>query len=860
MIAEAASRAPPKRISLGPRVIRWIEAYCVIPDGPLIGQPFRIPDWWRQVLFEWYEMVADGADGMRRRYSQGLIGIPKKNLKALAVDTPIATPRGWTTMGELQVGDIVFDALGERCRVTATSSVMVGNDCYVVRFSDGAEVIADAGHLWFTETRKPEGGAGIKTTDEIRRSLWLDYRGSAGWNHRVPVAGPLMTWTEAELPIPPYVLGAWLGDGSSHAPVLACSDADIGVVEQIRAEGVTATRRDFPSEATRCPSYLVGRGWLSGALRRLGVLNNKHIPTAYLRASLPERWALLQGLMDTDGTATKRGQCIFANSRERLADDVVALLRTLGYKPTKITYEAKLNGLPMGDTHAVQFWAFKGTPVFRLRRKADRQKVAPLVRPRSRSRHIVAVEPAASVPVRCIQVDSPTELFLAGEGLVPTHNTSLAAAMALYELAGSEDPAALVLSAASTEDQGSNLLYGSAKTMALHSPQLKDALVAMDKEISVPSQPRARMRNLTNKAGSQDGLNARAIFCDELHEWIGMSGRRLFAVLEGALTSRPDATLLAITTAGYDEDSLCYEKYEYGKKVQLGLIDDPRFFFRWLEAPDGCDIRDRKFWIIANPLLGITVHESVLEDRVLRDPESVFRRYHLNQWVSGEDIWIPSSLWDQAKHPELAIRTDLPVHVGIDVGIRHDSSAVVVAQRQSEIAKTIVRARVWENPYPRDHSLHDTWSLAIEEIEQYLRDLHEMYPEPACEIDDEPKPGPEFSYDPFFFERSAQLLSGEGLAMVEFPQSDQRMIPASQTLHDVIVEGGLAHDGDPILRRHILSAIADQKARGWRLSKPKGSQRKIDAAIAAAIAVYTAQAHDPEPEESVYETRGVLFI
>lgn len=437
--------------------------------------------------------------------------------------------------------------------------------------------------------------------------------------------------------------------------------------------------------------------------------------------------------------------------------------------------------------------------------------------------------------------------------------TSVAAAMALYELAGSEDPAALVLSAASTEDQGSNLLYGSAKTMVMQSPQLTDALIALDKEITVPSQPRARMRNLTNKAGSQDGLNARAIFADELHEWTGTSGRRLFAVLEGALASRPDATLLGITTAGYDEDSLCYEKYEYGKKVELGLIWDPRFYFKWLEAPEGCDHKDPRMWIIPNPLLGVSVFESVLQDRLLRDPESVFRRYHLNQWVAGEDIWIPSSLWDACKHPEIGLRTDLPVHVMIDVGIRHDSSAVALAQRQTEIDETVVRARVWENPYPRDHSLHDTWSLNIEEVEQYLRDVRELYPEATAEVDGELMPGPEFNYDPWNFERSAQMLSGEGLTMVEYPQNDSRMVPASQCLHDVVVEGKIAHDGDPILRRHILSAIADQKARGWRLSKPKGSLRKIDAAIATAVAVYMAQAADPIGG-SVYEERGIAFI
>ena len=438
--------------------------------------------------------------------------------------------------------------------------------------------------------------------------------------------------------------------------------------------------------------------------------------------------------------------------------------------------------------------------------------------------------------------------------------TSIGAALSLYELAGSEDPAALVLSVASTEEQGSNLLFGSAKTMAERSPMLRDALNIMRAEIQVPSQPRARLKNIASKAGSQDGQNARAIFCDELHEWTGTAGRQLFAVLEGALTSREDATLLAITTAGYDEDSICWDKYQYGKQVESGEVDDPRFYFRWLEAPSGGDYKDPTFYSIPNPLMGLTVNWSVIEDRIRRDPESVVRRYHGNQWVSGADIWIPAAVWDASEDRSLDLREDLPVHVGIDVGIRHDSSAVDVAQYQPDSKRTVTRSFGWENPYARDHSLHDTWVFNIEIIEQFCRDLKDQYPVAAGVVDDEIMPGPEFCYDPAFFERSAQMLLAEGLNMVEFPQTDSRMVPASQCLHDLVVETKLAHNGDEAERRHVLSAIADQKARGWRLSKPKGSLRKIDRCIAKAIAVYRATLAEPKEEPSVYETRGIAVL
>jgi phage terminase large subunit-like protein len=97
--------------------------------------------------------------------------------------------------------------------------------------------------------------------------------------------------------------------------------------------------------------------------------------------------------------------------------------------------------------------------------------------------------------------------------------------------------------------------------------------------------------------------------------------------------------------------------------------------------------------------------------------------------------------------------------------------------------------------------------------------------------------------------------------MIEFPQSDVRMIPASQAFFEAIMKGKVAHDGDPLLKRHVEQVTADQKPRGWRMSKPAGSTRKIDAAIAAAIACYGAQTHEPPLERrSAYEDHDLIVL
>jgi len=382
--------------------------------------------------------------------------------KALALDTPIATPDGWTTMGAIMPGDVVFDERGQRSRVVAVSPVMVNHDCYRVRFSDGAEIVADAGHKWATLTQlernqacrlteewrtkrraarpsrakdasqkpwvslsitdvnmarehtyKAPPAPSVRTTAEIAATV----RRGQGFNHSIAVAAPLDCEAKA-LPVEPYVLGAWLGDGTSAAASIASNDNEI--VEAIAACGHGVTKW--------AGKFMYGIGGLQSDLRSLGVLKNKHIPQAYLRASTEQRLALLQGLMDTDGTADARGQCEFTTTRRVLADGVAELLASLGVKVAIREGVAKIAGREVGAKFSLKF--LTALPVFRLARKLLRQKRGGF-RGTHANRYIVACEPVESVPVRCIAVDSPSRLYLAGRAMIPTHNTDLVLGLAL---------------------------------------------------------------------------------------------------------------------------------------------------------------------------------------------------------------------------------------------------------------------------------------------------------------------------------------------------------------------------------------------------------------------------------------------
>ncbi|WP_332838883.1 replicative DNA helicase [Nocardia bovistercoris] len=335
--------------------------------------------------------------------------------KALALDTPLPTPTGWTTMGEVRVGDELFDAHGLPTRVVAATEVMHGRPCYEVEFSDGTVIVADENHRWLTETRASRRSAQqaatgynryrdqrtfaeVRTTAEIARTL---RRATADrrLEHSVTNTEPLRLPT-ADLLVPPYTLGAWLGEGTSTAAL----DPEIGA--RIEAEESAA---DVGSVQAR--------------LRTIGVLENKHIPVRYLRADESQRRALLAGLLDTDGTVTQGGSVRFAVTNERLAQDVRELIVGLGYRCGVSRKRVPGRTEKSSTTHTLTFAT--EDEVFGLYRKALLHKERRADRGDARSRFIVDVRPVASVPVRCVEVDNPRHLYLAGRSMIPTHNSTL---------------------------------------------------------------------------------------------------------------------------------------------------------------------------------------------------------------------------------------------------------------------------------------------------------------------------------------------------------------------------------------------------------------------------------------------------
>lgn len=354
--------------------------------------------------------------------------------KGLALDTPLPTPTGWKTMGEVQIGDVLFDEGGQPCQVTAVSNVN-HRACYRLTFDDGSALVADDVHRWVTFDAKEMAAVAARNsaraaatvpapppqgTMRDTAALAATLRTASGrTNHAIRVAGALQT-DDCFLPVPAYTLGAWLGDGASRNGQLTSVDPEVW--QRVEADGFEVRHYAWDDKQ----HSIIG---LAVRLRDLGVLESKHIPQRYLRAPYAQRLALLQGLMDTDGHAALDGGCEFDNTNHRLACGVLELVRSLGIKATFQHGEAKLSGRVVGPKWRVKFTTT--LPVFGLARK--RARLRSTTRRTAQFRYLVACEPEPSVPTRCIAVDSPSRQYLAGPAMVPTHNTDLIAGLALCE-------------------------------------------------------------------------------------------------------------------------------------------------------------------------------------------------------------------------------------------------------------------------------------------------------------------------------------------------------------------------------------------------------------------------------------------
>jgi phage terminase large subunit-like protein len=370
------------------------------------------------------------------------------------------------------------------------------------------------------------------------------------------------------------------------------------------------------------------------------------------------------------------------------------------------------------------------------------------------------------------------------------------------------------------EKEQAKIVFNTAKEMVRLHPELSELLTVYKDTIHNPKTGSV-YRALSSDAFSKEGLNPTLVCFDELH---AQPNRELFDVMSLAMGARIEPMLVAITTAGVKSDSsgrdsICFSLYEYGKRIALGEVDDPSFFFAWWEANNDGDYRDTSAWKEANPGFDDIVAADDFASAILRTPEAEFKTKRLNIWTSVSDTWLPHGAWDVLSDPR-EIPDGSDVVLGFDGSFNGDCTAIV-AVSVGEVPH-IMPVAVWEKPDEADAS----WQIPVLEVEDAIRAAATRWQvlEIAC--------------DPYRWARTFQVLDDEGLPVVTFPQTASRMTPATTRFFESVVNSTLTHNGDARLARHIANAQLRTDNRGSRLAKEaKGSKRRIDLAVSSVMAL-----------------------
>lgn len=349
------------------------------------------------------------------------------DFKGLPLDTKIPTLTGWSTIADLKVGDMIFDKDGNPTRIKHKSKVHL-NPCYKITFDNGDSIIADHEHRWeisfrqkITKSNNSKYSQTVMTTEEISKWLKEIELSKTKNTYTIPkILNPEpLNLPDVELPIDPYVLGAWLGDGSKDCGIITQAKGS-PLWDEIKRRGfeIGENAQHNPDRENVEMRTVYG---LKTLLNTLGLKNKKFIPDIYQRASYNQRLDLLRGLMDTDGYYNPgRKRFVMSTGQEWQRDDMVKLLSSLGVKVTTFEVVRKCNNKEF-QAWDVCFSTSEFNPF--LIRNQDIDLNASTVDKRT-FRNIVSVEPVDTVPTQCLEVDSKTHTFLCTEKMIVTHNTN----------------------------------------------------------------------------------------------------------------------------------------------------------------------------------------------------------------------------------------------------------------------------------------------------------------------------------------------------------------------------------------------------------------------------------------------------
>ena len=396
--------------------------------------------------------------------------------------------------------------------------------------------------------------------------------------------------------------------------------------------------------------------------------------------------------------------------------------------------------------------------------------------------------------------------------------SALAASMGLAGLTlggqGSE-----IYSCAADRDQA-KIVFGTAKRMIEMDEELSKLFTLYRDAIEYRAKGSV-YRALSAEAYTKEGLNpSPLVIFDEVH---AQPSWDLWNTLSLAGGARADSLLFGITTAGVKaqadgKDTLCYSLYQYGQRLVKEEQRDDSFFFAWWEPvkPEG-DHRDDSVWKESNPGLGDISDIDEMKSAVLRTPEAEFRTKRTNCFVSTQTAWLPTGAWEALVDKDRFPEPGEDVVLAFDGAFSNDSTALVAWLLGGDKPHLMI-VGLWERPLDAEQD----WHVPVAEVEELI----------ISSFRDERYSVKEVVFDPARWQRTFMILDEAGLPVVSYPNSAERMVPATQKFYEAVVNQSFTHDGDERLARHVANCVTKQSSRGVMVAKA-AARRKVDAAVAA---------------------------
>lgn len=620
------------------KYIDIMENLFVQGKEPFFGHRLLLLEWEKAWLSAMYGFLMPGEEN--DRFRRCLLLISRKNGKELSIDTPIETPFGTKRFADIHEGDLVFGHDGKPVRVLWESETKL-KPVYEVTFEDGERIIAGAEHNW-TVTNKhwrrllkytPKGERNtpsrdefvfdaykVKTTQELYDyGLYLKRSDGKGkeYHWRVPLISAPVEYAPQEPVWRPYWLGYWLGNGNQCQPSITCHKNDAEELKgYLNENGSLSQNHQYNIERRDNAWYMSFLNTLC-VLKEKNLIKNKHIPEEYFTASVHERLELLKGLMDSDGTVERRGQCCIMQKSPEISKGIMRLLSSLGIKYSCSMKEAKIYEKSYGYCYRINFFVDKEHTVFKLKRKTARLK--DYLSPRMKDKTIIDIQPVGECLTKCIAVSDPKQLFAVGERNTLTHNSTLCAGIGLATMLIGGKGLDIVCS--SNNDTQANILYDEINTMRM--------MIDPKNEFTWKNQQHIRCTELNNKVfkisettRNREGRNITIGLCDEVNE---LQDGGVIKAIEQSQSTKANPKLIMLTSEGFLQDGVLERELAYARRM---LFDDfvdetTERFLPWIykqdeesECYEGNE--ENKLWLKSNPSLGVIKKYEYLEQQVAK--------------------------------------------------------------------------------------------------------------------------------------------------------------------------------------------------------------------------------------------------